>query len=438
MSIVGETPMAELVKDVIGPAIYRTTNKAGKPVEIEVTGADVDEFVSGFREMTKAGYLLSIPREHPQLSDPAGYPVDSADLVAFKSREESRTDAGWVTDVFKDADGKLKAKLDFRDAGEADRLQKDGILVSPQFGPWKDKHGREWNRVLHHIALTPTPVNKDQSKKWERVQVAALSQPVRFSLADQVQMSDDEPESKEKPEVPATPETPAAPAAPDAAAQAKTAKVKAFVSSLASMGIVLPSDFDMTAENALDTILAAVQTYQATKNLVKSEAAEQAAANAPQTQNAGQQPDKPREEKSTITMSTTTPTDPKIVQLSEENTALLGEITTMRRDKYQSRIAAVMNSGRCTKPQADALTALAGTYQFSAASSGQKSELDIRLEVYEALPEGALWSDAEKVAQFSVKEERRGSFFSTTDDPSDADIEKTIAAMHPGLEKKSA
>lgn len=116
----------------------------------------------------------------------------------------------------------------------------------------------------------------------------------------------------------------------------------------------------------------------------------------------------------------------QLSELQSQNTALMGEVTRTRQADYERRISACEKSGRCGPDRAGKLRDLAGQYQFS--ESSQPGHLDIELEVVESLPPGAVWTDEQKVQQFSVRPEPDGSFF-TGEDVTEEEAEKLADEM---------
>lgn len=124
---------------------------------------------------------------------------------------------------------------------------------------------------------------------------------------------------------------------------------------------------------------------------------------------------------------------PEWQQMSQVNEALAGEVSQLKREKYLRRIDELAKSGRIDKPEADGLRSVAGTFQFSNASSADIAEMEMELKIREKLPKGAIWSPSERIQQLSIAEETRPGFFNETGKPEasesdeDADIARRFA-----------
>jgi hypothetical protein len=155
----------------------------------------------------------------------------------------------------------------------------------------------------------------------------------------------------------------------------------------------------------------------------------------------------PNEQATVIAMSTETKTEvtppvdsEKVIQMSAALVTqkgiidqLLVEATNSRKQGYLSRIDALVRSGRCKKDKADAFRTEVGTYQFSVGATGQ-SALDMKLELLEELPEGAVLSAHEKIAQFSINETAvsgTSQFFTGAEEVSDERVNQILNEMYP-------
>jgi phage I-like protein len=65
--------------------------------------------------------------------------------------------AGWITDVFLDADEIPKAKVEWTPKGEAAIKEKRYLFISPSYGPWTNETGETTDNVLSGAALTNKP-----------------------------------------------------------------------------------------------------------------------------------------------------------------------------------------------------------------------------------------------------------------------------------------
>ena len=438
------------IKDVLRPGIYPVDGE-----KVEVTAGDIQQMVSDFGELKSLGLRVSVPVEHPEKDDPDGYPVPSSDRARIEAREKSRLHGGWLDDLFIE-NGELKAKVDLGSDAAIEQAEKVGTFVSPQFGPWEAPNGKRFTKAMTHLALTTLPRNTNQSDKF--VPVVALSQiakTYRLSLADlaaqQIQMGD----------VPPAPAAPAPAATPTAAVPGATPgqpvpgqqsndPIGQLRQALSALGITVSEGSPIGKDpEALASVLSCVTQHHG-----------QQAANTPDPTKptAGGKPGDVREEPRTVMMSQQTATTaipatpapatpahaatpaapvaqtPEQIQLSQQATEMAGlreRLTISDRKDYRSRIDAAFRLGKMDVPTRDRLYGLADTYQFSATPT--KGELDFVLADRESLPEGAVWSDQQKAAQFS-QVQSNGSFF-TGDNLTPEQEEAIINRMHPGIKE---
>lgn len=384
-------------KDVLKPGKYF---KGGRTHT--VTREDLASFVENFRAMKDANIRVAVPWEHPRGDDGEAYPAVHDDEVA--RRERSRLNAGWVKDLFLDGDT-LIAEADLKEDA-ASSLQQIGGFVSPQFGTFTDGKGRRWDRAISHIALTTRPVNLDQSERFELVQFS-LEDLEGDGMDDEVEKSPESEAEETKPES-SLPTPPAEePAEKDLWPEIRT--------ELAALGIMVPDTVKITGD--LDALLAAIASSRASRNSERAEVETEKPEEKPEPE-AGKDeiPSDVKEEQTTVSMSVD---------------VLVGELTKARRDAYNARVEGLVKSGRLTTQKADLLKNAVGSYQFSADDKSAEQDLEFKLKVYEELPEGAFWSDEEKLASFSVKEHQNGSFFTADGEISDERAEELLNELHP-------
>lgn len=384
-------------KDVLKPGKYF---KGGR--EHTVTREDLSAFVENFRSMRDANIRVAVPWEHPKGDDGEAYPAVYDEEVA--RRERSRLNAGWVKDLFLDGDT-LTVEADLKDDAAAS-LQQIGGFVSPQFGTFVDGKGRRWDRAISHIALTTRPVNLDQSERFELVQFS-LEDLEGDGMDDELEKSPDAQAEAEKPES-SLPDPPAE----DAAEKDLWPEIR---TELSALGIMVPDTVKITGD--LDALLAAIASSRASRDSERAEVETEKPAEKPEAE----------EEKDTV------PSDVKEEQttVSMSVDLLMNELTKSRRDGYVARVEGLAKSGRISTQNADLLKNAVSSYQFSVGDKSSERDLEFKLKVYEELPEGAFWSDEEKLASFSVKEHRNGSFFTADGEISDERAEELLNELHP-------
>lgn len=420
-----------LQKDLLRPGSYRK----GQNVHI-VKDEDIQEMQESVAAFNRLGYKLPLWMDHPSVKDRLSHPIPTSDQNLIKAAESDPFFSGWLHGIHTDGANALHVELDVPDElGE--RLAKTGTFVSPQFGPWEspDKSVNFKRAALHHIAFTRSPVNQDQTRSFIPVSAPGDGVPknsqngidrlsnlmndpatirqmslqdaidqgmteFRFSLGDQ--MNEDE--------------------NPDGDDKSKTGKVPGQTDQLPP------------AQPTQDDLLSKLQTLQDVLGLVLGLLKSSTLGQPQNPQNlTDPNPTDPKlSEQSTVVAMSQTPTDQtpnapaapgvsqaaydelnnKVVQMSNAmvtqdkvNTALCGIISSQRQEAYRGRIENIKKTGRCTVPDAEALLAEVGTYQFSLASDpNAKSALDLRLEIFEKLPEGAFLTPEAKLKQFSIAE----------------------------------
>jgi len=179
----------------LGGGIYR-----------DFTAADVAEHVRGAQAVLEAGHGIPILYEHAAPGSAEGSPVQLS-ATDPKSRrdqlaEQVKHGAGWVKKVWLTKDGEAAHELEVTDPDAAKGLKNRSIkFTSPEFrAAWTDGKGREFSKLVSHVALTHKPRNLDQSAIEEVVTGAAPA--MQFSLADWAQFSDEMDEDKKPDELP--------------------------------------------------------------------------------------------------------------------------------------------------------------------------------------------------------------------------------------------
>ncbi len=416
--------MAKFSKEVLRPGVFRKG-----PDKIQVTDEDLRIALLNFKKMQAEGYRVPVIIEHSDTAeDPDGLPVKSEQV---SDRDRARYAAGWTDDMRINADGALEIDMDIRSSDGMKLVKEVGLLVSPQFGPWiHPGTSTPQPMTMTHFALTPYPVDIGQNATYTEIgettrpiEAIQLSQLVRFSMADMV--------PEKKPEV--APEKTVGQSSPEPDGDEKSGIMEQMPESqvvdpivgqvlemLKAHNVVLPEGTTFSGD--LKVLLAGLMSAAHAKSQSQVDPNQQQQPGSPQY---GQGQD-PRlagtRQENTITMSVpTTPavapaidlkTLPEYVQMSQQNKALEGELTSLRREKYIGRISKLLDNGQIIQAQADAFLTIVGTYQFStAANSVDITKLDAKLELAEEIPIGSCWSPEEKVKRFSMSEHKPGSFF---------------------------
>jgi hypothetical protein len=147
-------------KQVLSPGVWWTRDPKGNAVPTLFTPERVARYAREGKRMAKKGIPITLPLEHQTgLADPLKKKMadltkdDRAALAVLNNR-------GFARDFRIDRmDNSAWALLDIEDDAQFDHISKNVKFVSPRFTPrFTDGEGEEWQDVISHIALTPTPV----------------------------------------------------------------------------------------------------------------------------------------------------------------------------------------------------------------------------------------------------------------------------------------
>jgi len=438
----------EFIKEVGRPGTFLTEGAA-----VTVTDKDFDEFIENFHDMQKSGLEIPVPFAHPDALDQMGYPVDGKNRSEIEKRERDYLTAGWMTDLFRDTDGKVKARIEIARDEDADRIEKVGSFVSPQLSRYTNPlTGKTYRRAISHMAITPRPLNPQQTKEFKAVQALSLDAasekyPViqmagepMYDESGMRQTVDDEYDPND-------------PEGEKAKGKKPPTEREKLVCCLRNLGIAVPENWN----GDLKVLLAAAETYSiANKGLaggsqsmqepggkkapLKTEPSvlvmsidanakakfDEAVAAGKMTADEAKRimeladagvfqmsidPER-KPPHPTPTEPTPKPPEPKpepVVQMSQTEKALQAEVTTLRREKYLQRIDANLKRGAISPEVANEMKQRAGTYQF-AADAPADAILEAELRMADRMRDGAAWDDQQRVQQMATREEPRDPF----------------------------
>lgn len=488
-----------LTKDMIRPGIFQKGDN-----QFLVTSEDVKKIGESVAVLTEAGYRIPLWLEHPSVNDRLAYPVSANDKDLISQAEKDPWFAGWLVSSSLDETEMLNVQLDVPDE-LGSRLANVGTFVSPQFGrcdSFDKTISAQLPLGLHHLALTRNPVNTAQSRQFVPVKKSENSEPALddFSKVDQTPMQTRQLSLTEvfsqaselrfslSDAVINTPGSEGAISGsssqqagasgnnglpiPQSAPQDVEARLKQKLQeALQALGININPDSPVLndAEGLTRVLRVFADVEGETLERIKN--------------SSGSGPmgsgDPYSEQSTVIAMSKTTetetkPTTPQApaapvapatvavdpVQFSQMKEALInqdtlvksqqaqisslvGLVTSQKKAQYEGRILQLSKTGRITQAQAQALGEKAGVYQFSAGSAETaKSELDIALEIYEGLPQGAVvpLNDPKfNLAQFGIGEignlgaETPLSPMTPAAEPSEERVNQIIAEHFPGV-----
>jgi hypothetical protein len=460
----------KVTKDIIRAAEYRP-NPHNRDFVVPVTVETLDHWADTFNKMKEAGIGVPVPWEHPPATDPHTNPIEWS-----KRRDgDPRNNAGWVESIYRDGDT-LMAVLDVPDeCGKS--LVERGCYVSPKFGgTWNDSLDRKWVNPIHHIALTTKPVAVNQSREFKPVDATlAFSRAMCFSTTAWDESSEwSQPGDDEMPDTPEVSEAiQRLLENPDvlAAAAEKLRMTHEFSATFAPNpgapgGIpnAQPDPYAAAPEqepdgdegNDTNALAICMQVLHA----VNQASAEGMKALAKMHGvNVGDDDD--GDDDSQYAPPPSAPAapvtaTPAVVSMSRDgdyehefsreefdhlrvlNAAMANKLTRLEQAGLVGRAEALFDSGRCTRPEVDAIKDRIGKYEFSRQSEPDNVLLVRELEIYEKLPEGAAVKSPESTTQFSrpATSSRDESFLSGSD-ISDERADQILAEEYR-LPKKTA
>jgi hypothetical protein len=425
----------QFTKDIGEPGRFFTETAV-----IDVSTSDYDEFLSAWTDMNETGLDVPVHWGHPAVDDPTGWPYKREDTAERERRDRDRLQIGEVKEFFKDDKGNLSVRFDAPRDDDADKLEKIGRKLSPQFGPYTNPiSGKKYEKAITHIAVTPRPVNPNQSKEFLAATAMSLDAALAKGAIQTVQLGDspyeevqtDDPYSDDynKPEADDEKKP----------GEKKPTTLQRLIECLAKgHNIVLPDGWSWAAKNAPKILLAATESSAAAEQNTGGQRQDQ-------PENRDQNSDRSlRTEPTVLVMSQDaaakldamvasgkmaadkakkikeTPelieafqlsldgNEPEVkpvepVQMSQPTAmeiAMREQLTEMCQEKYLARIGNAERSGRVSPANSAKLRDLAKTFQFSAESKSN-ALLDAKLEIIESMPAGAVWDDKQKITQMA-------------------------------------
>lgn len=321
--------------------------KAFPPGRYRVGGALVDfpreelaEYVAGTRAAMAAGIAMPLLKKHA----PPGADDDA-------TKQFSATDgAGWLKGIEQDADGALDLELDVPDEIAADIKAGKIKFTSPEFRTkYIDGKGRDHGKVIRHVCFTPLPRNPDQGPF------------VAVAMGECIQCSDSDyegPAGAKDGEAPRAKNPDMPPKATD------STKLSAVIAGLNQKGIVVPSDFDFTADSAIDVLLAAINSS------IKAEQEAKAEKEKPVEPNVKESQSMPFSEQEISSLPPAL--QEKARKANQEAAQFAEERTKLEREKGLAAVKAI----RLPKGLHDKLVEKIGSVQFS--ETGESPTLTIQ------------------------------------------------------------
>jgi hypothetical protein len=371
--------MAEYRLEVLAPKRRKVQRPDGTRAWVDFTPDYVRQQFERNTKMLAGGvpvpFQIPLSWEHRKDAKPRKLSLDD-----WKS-ERAKGTAGYVKGYEITPEDKIFAKVEIPDPADGKKAETI-MFCSPEIDHFEDGDGRDWGEVFTHIALTPKPVQHDQTP----IAKLSLTGPVRLSVDPAT--GDDLPDSPVRlSEAPpgsgsdggGSPRGGLDPEKQDDGGAG--GKVTKCLIALAKKGIKLPED--TTAQNIVERLCIVLD---ALSDVDDSE--------------------KPMADLDDVDEADRG-TQPYALSLQKQQ----AKAEKFARQGINQRVARLVNTGRITPEIGAKLTGQAGKVQLSFNDDGEvePNDLLIRIEAYEALPKHASWKPkGERVRLSNVAENEAG------------------------------
>ena len=364
---------------------------------VRATPARLKQWEANHKRLTAANYAAPTAWDHA--ADLAGAsPVKLSRKGELPSAEKT---VGRLHEFKVAADGNsAEITLAITDPKAKGRVKRNEVYVSPIImDKWQDGAKNIYEDVITHVDLVTWPVDNSQTP-FVPVEPGTIACGIRMGLSrmafpdpddekdDDLGDDDTDPieEGEEAPE--SKPLGNKNPDAPPAATD--NSKTEAVLTGLKQKNIVLPSDFDFTADGAIDIFLAAINSALA---------AELAA---------GPKEEPEEEEDSSQGDDVMQVQDPGYAAMSLQAKSAFSYAEKQYRGGIATRMSTLLASGRCTPAEATAKDTEVKAVKLSLdATSGEpaKSNLELWIESREAVPAGTFWSPEVRTQKLGLQVE---------------------------------
>jgi hypothetical protein len=386
--------MAKFIKSVLhaGQTYHSPDGK------VTPTPQRLKHWADGFSKLTQAKYVVPADWDHGDTIDK----LSPVKLSEQKKRRSAKNTVGHLSEFRLAPDGQsAEIVVEVTDPVAEGRADRNEVYISPVIlDRWKDGHGTEYSDVITHVDFVNHPVDHSQGpfRRLPEVEPGSVALALRMGLSKPfVRMAEDdnpfakkdgdgdgeagegEGEGNDQPtsQSQADPTNPADnPDMPPAKATDKS-KLAAVMEGLSQMGLVLPSDFDLSAEGAIDLLLTSINTHLAAKREAEAQEAESQA----------------EEEDEDMTVA-----DPGYMAMS-----LYAE--NQHRDSLRRQLNELLADGRCTPEEVAAHEATISAIKLSLGADGKqlaKSDLEKFIEHRQAVPKGTFWTDEVRTKRMSA------------------------------------
>lgn len=356
--------------------------------EVKVTPERLKHWQGQFAKLSAAGYIVPIDWDHA--ADVKG--ASPVKLNKGKQRSSKNT-VGKLAAFNVAADGNsAEVLLDITDPQAKGRAERNEVYVSPViFDRWQDGAKNQYADLITHVDIVNHPVDNSQGP-FVPVEPGTIACGIRMGLTRMAFPDDLEEDTQLDTDGDGTPDaTDPEPASPDKNPDAPPkatdkSKTEAVLAGLKQKNIVLPSDFDFTADGAIDIFLAAINSALAAE--VNSD---------PKPDD---KEDDPEEEDDIMQVQ-----DPGYAAMSLQAKAAHSYAEKQYRGSVQTRLSALLNSGRCTPAESKARETEVTAIKLSLGSDGEptKSDLEKWIESREGVPAGTFWTDEVRTQKLSLE-----------------------------------
>lgn len=341
--------MSRFTKTVLKTGTYHSPDGV-----VEVTPERLEHWRKQFVAMRKARQVVPVGWDHATEEDS----LKPVSLSSYKKSRSARDTIGRLVDFAVREDGSAEITLDIRDPKAQQQARLNNVYVSPViFDSWRDGHGNEYRDVITHVDFVNHPVDHSQGP-FRQAGEGRIACALRMGLSKPYRMSEDTMADDNK-------TTPG-----DDSGSASETKLKDVLDALAKMDIVLSDDTN--EDNFLEHLHQALLTAAAHR---------------------GEDGD---DEPATVAP------DDGYAAMSLEAKKALAFAERTHRDALKSRLAKLLESGRCTPQEHKAQVGCVASVRLSLSSDGtpEPSRLEDWIASREALPEGACW-DPDKRTKMS-------------------------------------
>lgn len=349
--------------------------------EVDITPARLTHWAKEHKRLIANRQRVPAAWDHAhQLED--SLPLSLAD---YNKKRSAKDNVGHLKAIKVAADGKsAELFIDVQDDDAARKAKKNLVSVSPVIMPkWRDGAKNTYEDVITHVDFVNHPVDHSQGPF---VEAGALACGLRMGLDKSAdgkprvyRMAEEEPEKKKPSEEEGASEAKGEEGESEGEGEKLIDEVEAprdlrpVLDALAQFGIMLPEDTD--EELFFDRLLTAVHALNNSQ------------------EEPGMEPQPEAKEAA-----------PMIATMSLQARAALGYAEGLHRKEVDARLMSLLKDGRCSPAEHEERAKQVQGVRLSLDAKGNpaQSQLEQWIESREALPKGACWDGAKRLAQAKV------------------------------------